>query len=109
MRGVPKWNFPAFDAAEAMWREAGHQPFSPAQINRALKYSPEDGTSLRHVIHMDMACILSADAIAMLPGWEQSSGSTIELALAQFLGLPVYDALSMERIFPKEKPWNINS
>lgn len=108
MRGLPDWNFAAFDAAEKRWRAAGHQPFSPAQVDRVLQYGPaqgEDQSHLRHVMQMDLACLFAADAIALLLGWERSTGATVELALAQFLGLPVYDALTMERINPRGRPW----
>lgn len=108
MRGIPEWNFPAFDKAEDKWRALGHIVFSPAQVDRALQYDPQNGESLdhlRHVIQMDIACIMAADALALLPGWEKSRGATVELSLAQFLGLPIYDAISMARIYPVLTPW----
>lgn len=114
MRGLPGWNFPAFDAAAERWRAAGHQPFSPAAVDRALAYGPAEGTEgqsavsqahLRHVLMMDFACLLSAEAIALLPGWEHSTGATVELAVAQFLGLPVYCAVTMEPLSPDFRPW----
>lgn len=114
MRGLPDWNFPAFDAAETRWRAAGHQPFSPAQIDRVLQYGPADGSGnggegrahLRHMIRLDIECILCADAVALLPGWERSRGAAVELALAQFLGLKVYDAVTMNEIRPRTRPWS---
>src|SRR5437870_2742316 len=112
MRGRPDWNFAAFDAAAERWRAAGYQPFSPAAVDRALGYSEVHGCppeQLRHVIQMDLACVLAADAVALLPGWEASKGSAVELALAQFLGLPVYDALTMKRIHPLNQPWSHTS
>ena len=108
MRGLPGWNFPAFDAAETRWRSAGHQPFSPAQIDRVLQYGPEDGESiahLRHVIQLDLACVLNSDAIALLPGWQRSRGATAELSLALFLGLGVYDAVTLQPIHVTPTPW----
>jgi hypothetical protein len=114
MRGLRDWNFPAFDLAERLWRGAGHQPFSPAATCRVLGYALGDGTDpaapvddghLRHVMSMDIACIMAADAIGLLPGWEDSTGATLELALAQFLGLGVYDALTMYRMYPPTRPW----
>ena len=109
MRSLPGWNFAEFDAAEQRWRAAGHQPFSPAAADRALGYTPEYGGDmnrlLRHVITLDVVTILAADAIALLPGWEMSAGTTVELALALFLDLPVYDAVTMSRIYPDKKPW----
>jgi nucleoside 2-deoxyribosyltransferase len=110
MRGLSGWNFEVFDAAEARWRSAGHQTFSPAQIARVLQYGPLEGETsnehLRHVIHMDVVCVMSADGIALLPGWEGSAGVMVELSLALFLGLPVYDAVTMEPMWVKDRPWS---
>lgn len=102
MRGIPDWNFPAFDAARAAWTAAGHLVFCPAAMVRALGYQnghdhaePDrhDGREhLKHVILSDVACLLHADAVALLLGWENSRGATVEVALAQFLGLPLFDA-----------------
>jgi Domain of unknown function (DUF4406) len=108
MRGIAEWNYPAFDEAEARWRAAGHIAFSPARTDRALGYDSNTGISdghLRHVILADIVALFHADAIALLPGWEHSSGVAVELALAQFLGLPVYDAETMLTITPSTKPW----
>ena len=109
MRGKPGWNFAAFDAARQRWEDAGHLVYCPAQLFRAHPYEQDcnkvDRTHLLHVIQIDMACIYASDAIALLPGWEESVGVTVELAMAQFLGLLVYDAETMQQINPKEKPW----
>jgi len=115
MRGLADWNLPAFDAAERAWRTAGHHPFSPAALVRALGYEvghacqPREGKSaidhLRHVMLSDIACIYASEAIALLPGWETSKGATVELALAQFLGLPVYDACTHQILLPLPTPW----
>lgn len=108
MRGYEGWNFPAFDAAEAAWRAQGHIAFSPAATDRALGYGPDypsDRNHLSHVILADIAAILAADAVAVLPGWERSQGATVEVSLAQFLGLPIYDAATGDRVFPVTTPW----
>lgn len=108
MRGLPDWNFPAFDEAETRWRNAGHTAFSPAQTDRALGYGPDHQGGIEHLKHVmlnDIAAIYHADALALLPGWEKSRGAAVELALAQFLELPIYDAVTMEEIEPKPIPW----
>lgn len=116
MRGRPNGNLPAFDEAEARWREAGWQVMSPAAMVRALGYvqaaSPgtnfhqADRAHLNHVFQIDFACLFASDAVALLPGWERSAGATAELALAQVLGLEVYDAVTRERINPPCRPWS---
>lgn len=112
MRGYPEWNFPAFKEAEERIRALGHTVFSPAAVDQALHIGPKTHTGydpihLRHVIQMDMACIYAADAIALLPGWEDSAGVTVEVAMAQFLGLPIYDAMTVDEITIFTRPWRL--
>jgi hypothetical protein len=106
MRGVPDFNFPAFHAATAMLRAEGHCVFNPAERDEE-QYGPEigksatgdlgdavqKGFSLREALAADMAYIaLDADAVYLLPGWENSRGARAEKALAEALGLGVYYA-----------------
>lgn len=114
MRGLPDWNFSAFEKAAKEWTDAGFHVFSPALIAQSMGYGldhhaepdKEEGKlRLQHVILSDIACIFASDAIALLSGWEKSRGVTVELALAQFLGLPSYCAETMERIYPPVMPW----
>lgn len=106
MRGIPRFNYPAFFAAAAMLRTAGHMVFSPAErdIERhggvdiaannlagdeALA-AADHGFDRRKAMADDTAFICNeADAIALLPGWENSSGANAEWALAKALGLKI--------------------
>jgi hypothetical protein len=103
MRGYPEFNFPLFHRAAKMLRELGHEVFSPAErdIERhgGVDISKGNTTgsladavdvhqfSAREAIHDDLVFIAKeADAIALLPGWEMSSGASgPEFALAKFL------------------------
>jgi hypothetical protein len=100
MRGYDNLNFPAFDKFADQWQRAGHQVFSPAAIDRALGYSEEDVDRgmLLHVIQVDMSCLYNCEAIALLPGWRRSAGVAVELAMAQFLGLKIFCAVTMEEV-----------
>ena len=104
MRGIPNFNFPAFDYAAEKLRAAGFYVFSPAERDRDIHGTElEDnasgdekeaavkvGFSLRDALGADTAWISAeADGIALLPGWEKSSGANAELALARALGLTV--------------------
>ncbi len=97
MRGLPDWNFPAFEEARNRWRSRGHQVFCPAAIFSTLGYETHTGEDRGHclqAIQIDLACIYAAEAIALLPGWEKSRGATVEVSVAQFLSLPIYDAMT---------------
>lgn len=104
MRGVPFYNFPAFDVARNLWEDEGYNVISPADLDRKAGFDPIDNPGQDwnedkgEVIKRDILAILetlkpnTADAIALLPGWEASKGAAVEVALGQFLGLGFVDA-----------------
>lgn len=93
MTGLPNFNFPAFDAAAAALERHGHTVFNPAQMDRDVGFDPSSTKVskefLRDALRRDLSAICDADAIAMLPGWENSGGAKIEWSLACHLGLEV--------------------
>jgi hypothetical protein len=118
MRGYPAWNAAAFDRYAVEWEAEGHTVLSPVARDRLggldlLAASKEelaakagDWVWMRQVITEDVEMICQVDILAVLPGWEASTGATVEVALALFLGLPVYSAVSRERIYPTPAPWS---
>lgn len=107
MRGIPEFNFPAFHEATARLRRDGHTVFSPAEkdnqrhgvdISKGNATGNEDiaakehGFNLREALGVDLAFICAeADAVALLPGWENSKGATAERAAAVALGLQIIE------------------
>lgn len=93
MRGKPLYNFPAFDKAANQLRSEGWFVVNPADLDRERGFKETDATPswnfLRAAIMLDLGEISTCDAIAVLPGWEESEGATVEVALAKFLGLQV--------------------
>ncbi|MCC6425666.1 MAG: DUF4406 domain-containing protein [Phycisphaerales bacterium] len=108
MRGYPKFNFPAFDAAAMAGRAKGYKVMSPADMDRELGHTENDTleeintpANQRRFAGRDCAALLAleaekGDGIALLPGWERSTGAVAELALARWLGLRVLDATTWE-------------
>lgn len=103
MTGIPHFNYPAFHAAAASLRSDGHEVFNPAEhdiemfgkdisnpTGCAVQAADEHGFDRRAALKADLAWICDhADAIALLPGWERSSGANAERALANALGLSI--------------------
>lgn len=105
MRSIPEFNFPAFHRASAHLRSQGHTVFNPAErdiehhgvdiskgnINGCEELAArEHGFNLREALKDDLEFIcLHADAVAVLPGWENSKGAQAEVATARALGLAI--------------------
>lgn len=101
MRNLPNFNYKAFDFAAHKLRNHGFEVFSPSENDRAIlgdkalesadgdedKLKVATGFSIRDALRDDTHYIcVHADAIALLPGWEKSSGANAEYALAKALG-----------------------
>lgn len=105
MRGIPEFNFPAFNAAAARLRAEGHEVFNPAEKDIEVhgtdiskgnatgsldQAAADHGFSLRRALRDDTSWICEhADAVALLPGWQNSKGARAERALAEALGLQI--------------------
>ena len=93
MRGIPDFNFPAFDAAAANLRSQGYTVFNPADNDREKGYVGKPVEEImRDCILDDLTYIIRhADAVALLPGWEASKGVAAEVATAKFLNLKIIE------------------
>lgn len=87
MSGLPEFNYPAFNAAEGTLLVAGHFPLNPARSeehNHTGKPQAWDWY-MRHALRM----VADAEGVALLDGWENSRGATLEHHVATALGLDV--------------------
>lgn len=101
MRGYANFNFPAFDYAAEKLRAEGHVVFSPAERDRdaygaEIENNPTGDESkvtnpectIEDCMAADTAWICrNGECIALLPGWEKSSGAGAELSLGKAIGL----------------------
>lgn len=94
MSGYPRWNFDAFDEATAQLRAAGHSVYSPAEIERKGGFDPDAPVDAftqedrEAAMKRDLDFVLFVDALALLPGWEDSAGAGLEVAVAKAIGTP---------------------
>lgn len=101
MTNLPKFNFPAFDAASAKLRDSGYNVVSPAELDaeqeRAKAMRSRKG---KHEVQLHREClrrdlrdyILNYNLVGVicLDGWQNSVGAQWETGLAEFLGIPLY-------------------
>lgn len=83
MSGLPDLNFPAFHAEAARLRALGYDVVSPAEVN------PDHTMLWEQCLRADIKALCDCDAIALMPGWENSKGAHLELHIAHRLGIKV--------------------
>ena len=103
MTGIPQFNFPAFDAAEADLRARGYDVVPPADLHdplvREQALASEDGAlnsvsacTWGDALALDVKMIADdgIEGIVCMEGWERSRGARLECFVAQLCGLPIY-------------------
>jgi hypothetical protein len=98
MSGVEDFNFPLFFETEKKLKELGYEVINPAHNDGktleeavASAGTPERPTnSWAYYMRRDLPSVLSVDALCVLPGWQGSKGASLEVQVAQALGLPIY-------------------
>lgn len=100
MRGLPEYNFPAFHAAARALRNAGLIVWSPAERDEAEGFDPQtdEAKPLKYYMQFDLAAVCAADAVVVLPDWEQSQGARLEVYVARECGMPVLWADTLEPV-----------
>jgi len=89
IRGMPDFNVPAFDKAQAFLAKCflellNHEVFNPGEMDPEIP--------LREIFLKELTYICEeAEAIALLPGWENSKGATAERAVGLALGLKIIE------------------
>lgn len=103
MRGIERFNFPAFDAAQAELESRGYVAISPAAMDREHGFNPmalpadtdwsviPNGFSIDDAIRRDYEAILSSHEVCLLPGWQNSKGATAEKATAEWRRMRVWE------------------
>lgn len=117
MTGLPYFNFPAFEKGAEILRLAGWFVYSPRENDAEQKLPGsaegkfEDlGVPFKDVIKLDLWQVCDSDAVFVLPGWEHSRGSLIEVDVAHRVGVPVYTLLEGREIeAPEDKPHEFSS
>jgi hypothetical protein len=85
MTGFPEFNYPAFHEAARRLREVGL-----AVINPAENGLPSDAPWEQHM-RKNIADLMMAEAVVVLPGWQNSRGARLETEIAGRLAMPVIE------------------
>lgn len=88
MTGLPEWNHPAFHTAAAQLRARGYTVINPAENGTEVT---DWVTCMRRQIRE----LTTADALAVLPGWETSTGATLEVHIATTLRMPIHQVAEL--------------
>lgn len=86
MTGIEDFNFPAFNTAAQSLIEDGWHVENPADHGVVLGAEWED------YLAYDLTRLGTCGAIYLLPGWQASKGATLEVHIAQALGMEIFTA-----------------
>lgn len=94
MTGIKDLNFPLFHSEADRLRALGYGVVNPAEINADPK------ANWHECMRADIAQLVTCQAIALLPGWQDSRGARLEHHIADALGMLVLEAhrLTQERL-----------
>lgn len=83
MTGMKDLNFPAFNYYAGVLRAVGYEVVNPVELN------PDPTTPWDKCMRADLKALCDCDALALLPGWENSKGAHLELHVAHRIGLKI--------------------
>lgn len=86
MTGIEDFNFPAFNAAAQSLIEDGWHVENPAD------HGIVQGAEWEDYLAYDLTRLGTCGAIYLLPGWQASKGATLEVHIAQALGMEIFTA-----------------
>jgi len=95
MTGLRDYNYPQFFGAACQLALLGFQPLNPATIGQRPDYEYTD------YIKAGIGMMLEADGVALLDGWENSNGASLERNVAVACGLYV-DSLREWIVHPND-------
>ncbi len=82
MTGKLNLNADVFAQAEEYIRQNGYEPVNPHKVHPGVD---DWQIAMRH----DIAQLVMCDGVGTLPGWQESRGASLEVFLANQLGIPV--------------------
>jgi hypothetical protein len=84
MQGIENWNHPAFHAAAKQLRDVGYEVLNPAEYGSGVLVWED-------CMRRDLIDLLTCDSVAVLPGWENSRGATLETDVAIRLAMGSFE------------------
>lgn len=106
MSGRPEYNFPAFHAAAGRLRSVGFEVVSPAELDGdpPAGVIPGDSTYNAYLARdVQIVADPTVGAVAVLDGWEESTGARLEVTVAHRLGKMVWKFAPTRSVLPVER------
>lgn len=95
MTGYEDHNFPAFTRRAEWLRNHGYEVVNPAELE-ALETGPRKEWA--YYLKRDIRELLTCSAVAVMSGWENSPGATLEVYIGWRLGFSIFHADDFTRV-----------
>ena len=86
MSGLPQHNYPAFNRAEEKLAALGYTVLNPVHVD--LLNDTGKPQAWDWYMRKTIAMLVEADAVALLEGWQKSTGARLEKHIALELNMP---------------------
>lgn len=86
MSNMPENNVPAFNRAAKALRAKGYKVVNPAELDKG-----EPCNSWNDCLRRDIRALSVCTDIAVLPGWTESKGASLEVHIGKELGFDIAD------------------
>ncbi len=111
MSGKPYYNLPAFAKAAATLRDKGFDVISPAELDddevtQACLQSPTGTEKVGDqtwgdFLARDIKIVADqCDGVIVMPGWEESNGACLELAVAMMQNKALWQLIEPDKLVP---------
>lgn len=104
MNGIANDNCETFKKAEVWLTAQGFSPINPINLaldqDRGRAFSHLPAASYAQRLAFDIKVMAEyAEAVCVLPGWEDSKGASLEVAFAvNVIGIPVYEVYTSKQV-----------
>ena len=98
MTGIENYNYPMFNEVAREVRELGHRVINPAEF-----YGGHGDRTRQEYMHKSVQALLNSTNVILLPGWRDSKGCTLEVAIAQEIGLVIQEYVTEEMVEAKRR------
>jgi hypothetical protein len=102
MTGIDNFNYPLFNSTARRLYQMGYTPLNPADSESENTTHEFQGQTWNWYLRRAIKKLADADALCLLPNWQNSKGATLEVHIAKTLEIPLFTLSIENELMPFE-------